>query len=76
MPITDKKEVMVISHCTYGNVSMLKSHLDKAHVTALSSKLVFLSVACLAVSYVVRSEQREIILVPRYAMVSVLFLFV
>ena len=41
------------------------SHLDKACVTALSSKLVFLSIACLAASYVVRSvEQRAIILIP------------
>ena len=47
----------------------LNSHLDKAHVTALSSKLVFLSIARLAVSYVVRSEQREIILIPWHIVV-------
>ena len=38
---------------------VINSHLDKACVSALSSKLVFLSIVCLAVSYVVRSVEKK-----------------
>jgi len=47
----------------------LNSHLDKVCVTALSSKLVFLSIACLAASYVVRSVEQGGILIAWHVVV-------
>ena len=49
---------------------MLNSHLAKACVRASSSRCVLLRIACLAVSYVVRSiEERARIMITRHIVV-------